>query len=95
LNKLPDREDFEHLELYSKEVIPRIDDKLVDIMYKLQLCEGEFLERKTQNTGHRSGFLGLLMYIFYSINKRLCREERYLGASPKGTNEVYQYFRVW
>jgi hypothetical protein len=46
LSRLPDREDFEHLALYSKEVIPRIDDKLVDIMYKLQLCEGEFLERK-------------------------------------------------
>jgi hypothetical protein len=46
LSKLPDREDFEHLALYSKEVILRIDDKLVDIMYKLQVCEGDFLERK-------------------------------------------------
>jgi hypothetical protein len=46
MSKLPDREDFEHLALYSKEVVPRIDDKLVDIMYKLQLCEREFLERK-------------------------------------------------
>jgi hypothetical protein len=35
LNKLPDREDFEHLALYSKKVIPRIDNELVDIMDKL------------------------------------------------------------
>jgi hypothetical protein len=46
LNKLPDREDFEHLTLYSKKVIPRIDNELVDIMDELQLQEGEFLERK-------------------------------------------------
>jgi hypothetical protein len=41
-----------------------------------------------------SGLLGLLVYLFYLIKKRLCCEERYLGACPRGTNEVYQYFRV-
>jgi hypothetical protein len=46
LSKLPDREYFEELALYSKKVIPRIDNELVDIMDKLQLCEGESLERK-------------------------------------------------
>jgi hypothetical protein len=40
LSKLPDREDFEHLALYSEKVIPRINEELGDIMDKLQLCEG-------------------------------------------------------
>ena len=39
LEKLPNKEDFEQLASYSENIIPRIDNELVNVMHKLRLCE--------------------------------------------------------
>jgi hypothetical protein len=92
LNKLPDREDFEHLELYSKEVIPRIDDKLVDMMYKMQLCEGEFLERKDHlnNVEKKVGFISNILEKDAPVKhyKRLPLQKRVWVKKEREVEEV-------
>ena len=45
LEKLPNKEDFEQLASYSENIIPKIDNELVNVMHKLRLCEREFLEK--------------------------------------------------
>ena len=45
LEKLPNKEDFEQLASVSKNIIPKINDELVNVMHKLRLCEKEFLEK--------------------------------------------------
>ena len=44
LEKLPSKEDFEQLVSYSENIIPKINNELVNVMHKLRLCEKEFLE---------------------------------------------------
>ena len=39
LEKLPNKKDFEQLASYSENIIPRIDNELVNVMHKLRLCE--------------------------------------------------------
>ena len=46
IKKLPSKEDFEQLVTYSENIIPRIDNELVNVMNKLRLCEREFLEKR-------------------------------------------------
>jgi hypothetical protein len=97
LNKLPDMEDFEHLELYSKE-IPRIDDKLVDIMYKLQLCEGEFLERKDHlnNVEKKVGFISDILEKDAPVKhyKRLPLQKKVWVRKEKEVEEVKMFSEV-
>ena len=45
LEKLPSKEDFEQLVSYSENIIPKINNELVNVMHKLRLCEKEFLEK--------------------------------------------------
>ena len=45
LEKLPNKEDFEQVASYPENIIPKINDELVNVMHKLRLCEKEFLEK--------------------------------------------------
>ena len=45
IEKLPSKEDSEHLVTYSKIIVPKMNNDLVNVMHKLRLCQKEFLEK--------------------------------------------------
>ena len=45
LDKLPNKDDFAQLASFYENIIPTIDNELVNVMQKLRFCEKEFLER--------------------------------------------------
>jgi hypothetical protein len=60
IKELPEKEDFEHLEHFSKGTLPEIEDKMATIIQKLDICENEFTKDDKQllSAEKRVAYLG-------------------------------------
>jgi hypothetical protein len=60
IKELPEKEDFEHLEHFSKDTLPEIEDKMATIIHKLNICENEFTKDDKQllSAEKRVAYLG-------------------------------------